>query len=57
VWMPVSGPLSVINDAIRTTLLTCLLGAAVEQVLRAQHARERPASVPAPAPVFAGSSA
>ncbi|MEN3309504.1 MAG: hypothetical protein V7603_5706 [Micromonosporaceae bacterium] len=46
VWMPLSGPLSVVNDAIRTTLLVCLLGAAVEQVLRAQAARQRPADDP-----------
>jgi hypothetical protein len=52
VWMPLSGPLSVLNDAIRTTLLVCLLGAAVEQVLRAQHARDRPVPEAQPEPVL-----
>ncbi|HKS99050.1 MAG TPA: hypothetical protein VJT31_05910, partial [Rugosimonospora sp.] len=37
VWVPLSGPLSVVNDAVRTTLLVCLLGSAVNQVLRAQR--------------------
>ena len=35
-WMPVSNPLSVFNDAIQMVLLVCLLGAAVDRVLRRQ---------------------
>jgi hypothetical protein len=34
VWIPLSRPLGVINDAIRATLLVCLLAATVEHVLR-----------------------
>ena len=35
VWIPLSRPLGVINDAIRATLLVCLLAATVEHLLRA----------------------
>jgi hypothetical protein len=49
VWMPLSGPLSLVNDAIRTALLVCLLGAAVDQVLRAQRGGV-PVPGPGPAP-------
>jgi hypothetical protein len=36
VWRPVSGPLSILNDAVGTVVLACLLGAAVDRVLRIQ---------------------
>jgi hypothetical protein len=36
VWMPVSQALSVVNGAISTVLLVCLLGAAIDRVLRVQ---------------------
>jgi hypothetical protein len=38
VWMPVSGPLGVLNDAVGVVLLACLLAAAVDRVLRVQPA-------------------
>jgi len=41
VWMPLSGPLGLFNDAVGVVLLACLLAAAVDRVLRLQ---------PAPAP-------
>jgi hypothetical protein len=34
VWVPLSGLLSVVNDAVRATVLVCLVAAAVEFVLR-----------------------
>ncbi|MFY1690826.1 hypothetical protein [Plantactinospora sp. WMMB782] len=36
VWMPLSGQLSLLNEAVGTVLLACLLGAAVDRVLRIQ---------------------
>ncbi|MEO3924476.1 hypothetical protein ABGB07_11540 [Micromonosporaceae bacterium B7E4] len=36
VWMPLSGRLTLLNDAVGTVLLACLLGAAVDRVLRIQ---------------------
>jgi hypothetical protein len=33
-WMPLSDPLSVLNDGFRTVLLVCLLGGAVARVLQ-----------------------
>ncbi|AVT30712.1 hypothetical protein C6361_15895 [Plantactinospora sp. BC1] len=36
VWMPLSGRLTMLNDAVGTVLLACLLGAAVDRVLRIQ---------------------
>jgi hypothetical protein len=36
VWWPLSGPLSLLNDAVGVVLLACLLGAAVDRVLRLQ---------------------
>jgi hypothetical protein len=36
VWIPISGPLALLNDAVGVVLLTCLLGAAVDRVLRLQ---------------------
>ncbi|MFC0526899.1 hypothetical protein [Phytohabitans kaempferiae] len=38
VWIPISGPLSLLNDAVGMVLLACLLGAAVDRVLRLQPA-------------------
>jgi hypothetical protein len=38
-WMPVSDPLSVLNDAVGTVLIACLVGAAVDRVLSAQAAQ------------------
>jgi hypothetical protein len=35
-WMPVSGPLAMVNEAVGVVLLACLLGAAVDRVLRLQ---------------------
>jgi hypothetical protein len=40
VWWPLSGPLSVVNDAVGVVLLACLLGAAVDRVLRLQPPAE-----------------
>jgi hypothetical protein len=34
VWIPISGPLSLLNDAVGQVLLACLLAAAVDRVLR-----------------------
>ncbi|MEJ3750170.1 hypothetical protein WEI85_43790 [Actinomycetes bacterium KLBMP 9797] len=34
IWMPVSGALSTVNDGVGVVLLACLLGAAVDRVLR-----------------------
>ncbi|MEQ4303087.1 hypothetical protein ABNF97_17115 [Plantactinospora sp. B6F1] len=36
VWIPLSGQLGLLNDAVGTVLLACLLGAAVDRVLRLQ---------------------
>ena len=36
VWLPLSVPLSVFNNGVRTVLLVALLGAAVDRVLRAE---------------------
>ncbi|GIG86648.1 hypothetical protein [Plantactinospora endophytica] len=36
VWVPLSGPLALLNDAFGTVILACLLGAAVDRVLRIQ---------------------
>jgi hypothetical protein len=47
VWMPISGPLSLLNDAVGVVLLACLLAAAVDRVLRVQ---------PATAPAISGSA-
>lgn len=44
VWMPLSGPLSLFNDAVGVVLLACLLGAAVDRVLRLQPATTPDAS-------------
>ncbi|MGN9913216.1 hypothetical protein ACTMTJ_37315 [Phytohabitans sp. LJ34] len=38
VWMPLSGPLSIFNEAVGVVLLACLLAAAVDRVLRLQPA-------------------
>jgi hypothetical protein len=38
VWWPLSGPLSVLNDAVGVVLLAALLAAAVDRVLRLQPA-------------------
>lgn len=49
-WMPLSQPLSVLNDGLSTVLLACLLGAAIDRVLRAQAAASglrQPATVTA----------
>jgi hypothetical protein len=59
VWLPASYMLSSLNGAVETVLLICLLGAAVDRVLRTQrHDRGlvvepevRPAPVPPPVPV------
>ncbi|MEV0461090.1 hypothetical protein [Catellatospora methionotrophica] len=42
VWRPVSGPLSVLNDAISMVLLLCLVAATVDRVLRVQSAPVEP---------------
>ncbi len=34
--MPLSGPLSLLNDSVGVVLLACLLAAAVDRVLRVQ---------------------
>jgi hypothetical protein len=47
VWMPLSGPLGLLNDAVGVVLLACLMAAAVDRVLRAQ---------PTPAPSSSASS-
>jgi hypothetical protein len=49
VWRPLSGPLSVLNDAVGTVLLACLLGAAVDRVLRVPGLAS-PAGPDAPTP-------
>ncbi|MEN3608246.1 hypothetical protein AAH979_01735 [Plantactinospora sp. ZYX-F-223] len=36
IWMPLSGQLALLNDAVGTVVLACLLGAAVDRVLRIQ---------------------
>jgi hypothetical protein len=36
VWRAVDGPLSLVNDLVATVLLVCLLGAAIDRVLRAR---------------------
>ncbi|GIF97491.1 hypothetical protein Cci01nite_25850 [Catellatospora citrea] len=36
VWRPLSGPLSIVNDAISMVLLLCLVAATVDRVLRVQ---------------------
>jgi hypothetical protein len=46
VWVPLSGPLGLFNDAVAVVLLACLLASAVDRVLRVQ---------PAPAPAASGS--
>jgi hypothetical protein len=38
VWMPISGPLDMVNRTVGTVLLACLLAAAVDRVLRVQPA-------------------
>lgn len=38
VWMPLSGVLSIVNNGVGTVVLACLLGAAVDRVLRIQPA-------------------
>ncbi|WP_422770784.1 hypothetical protein ACN28C_29610 [Plantactinospora sp. WMMC1484] len=48
VWMPLSGPLSLLNDAVGTVLLACLLGAAVDRVLRIRPSPEEPDGVGQP---------
>jgi hypothetical protein len=48
VWWPLSGPLSVVNEAVGVVLLACLLGAAVDRVLRLQPPAE-PVEEPQPA--------
>jgi hypothetical protein len=40
VWRPLSGPLSVLNDAVSMVLLLCLVAATVDRVLRVQSAVE-----------------
>ncbi|GAA4715117.1 hypothetical protein [Phytohabitans rumicis] len=47
VWIPISGPLALLNDAVGVVLLACLLGAAVDRVLRLQPLP--PPDAPAPA--------
>lgn len=44
VWMPLSGLLNLFNSMVGTVLLVCLLGAAVDRVLRSP----RPSPAPAP---------
>ncbi|WP_460844948.1 hypothetical protein [Phytohabitans suffuscus] len=51
VWMPLSGPLSLFNDAVGVVLLVCLLAGAVDRVLRLQ-----PAPAPSPSSDSADSS-
>jgi len=46
VWIPISGPLGLFNDALGVVLLACLLAAAVDRVLRVQ---------PTPSPAASGS--
>lgn len=54
-WMPISLPISTLNDALQMVFLVCLLGAAVDRVLRhgpasdAAGPAEMPAQVPGPA--------
>lgn len=52
-WMPWSGPLGTLNNVIAWTLLACLLGAAIDRVLRV----ERPATAPGAAATAPGSAA
>jgi hypothetical protein len=47
VWIPLSGPLALFNDAVGVVLLACLLASAVDRVLRVQ---------PTPAPATSGSA-
>jgi hypothetical protein len=49
-WIPISDPLSVVNDAIQTVLLVCLLAAAADRVLSVQAtaATVSPARIPEP---------
>jgi hypothetical protein len=49
-WMPISGPLSVVNDAIQTVLLVCLLAAAADRVLSVQATAAMVSQVRIPVP-------
>ena len=55
-WMPISGPLSVVNDAIETVLLVCLLAAAADRVLSVQATAAVVTQVRIPAPRMAESA-
>jgi hypothetical protein len=36
IWRAIDGPISLVNDVVSTVLLVCLLGAAIDRVLRAR---------------------
>ncbi len=47
-WIPVSGPLSIVNSAIGIMLIICLVAAAVDHVLRLPRPGSESAAVPSP---------